>query len=963
VRSRRLAAIAALSISCGSITALPAAYGDTGTTLYVNNATAANCSDTTTDSATTPYCTIQAAADVVTAGQTVIVAAGTYAPFTVTASGTQADPITIEAAAPSTPSTGVVAALSSIVSSATSVAPIVVSGANYVDISDLGAYSSSTVAGSAATQISVVGSTNVTLDGIYAHRASRVDTSPVVEIDGASSAVTLSRSWLLAYTPNAGDGVQVDPGSSNDVITTNVFESQNTPILINGAPDTDVTSNTIEYACSHAIVLTGASGGSSIQNNVQVNLYDSVTTPSCGTPATPAIGIEVDSPATVGTTLDYNIVYMRSTSDSAYEWAGADYSTASELYSAVGQGQHDLNTNPEAGVDGPTGDSSPAVDSANSSAPGELATDFYGQARADDPNTPNTGAGTFTYADRGAAEWQGSILINQFTASASQAPVNGEVGFNATATNSWSAGPLYYLFIFSDGTSVQSTNGFAGKAFSASGSYTASLEVRHSPFGPIGAIASNTASVQVFPAGGAITPVLSVSDDGVLGVNVSGADSTSTTWNVAIYEYDFGDGTTGSGITASHTYSKPGTYTITLKAEDLYGDSSSTTQSFTTVASDYAPDGPTRILDTRNGTGTGGAVAKVPAGGTVKLQIAGNASIPAGVTAVALNLTATDTAGTGFVTAFADGTSAPNVSNLNYTPGRTVPNAMIVPVGADGKIDLYNGGAGAGAIDLIADVTGYFAPTAVNGYMALSPDRLLDTRNGTGAPQAKVGPGKALPLQIEGVDDGYLPGNGIAAVALNVTVTNTSGAGFISVYPNGESTPNASNLNYVAGQTVANTVIVPVGSLGRIDLYNGGAHAGQVDLIADVTGYYSVNSGGAYVPVTPTRLLDTRTTSALTKGASVSVDPSSLDGSVPDSVRWFVFNTTVTGPTGAGYITAYPSGEPVPDVSSLNYSPGLTIANLTQVSANEDGGSVAFYNGGAAAGSTQLIVDIFGYYT
>src|SRR6202044_2807009 len=101
---------------------------------------------------------------------------------------------------------------------------------------------------------------------------------------------------------------------------------------------------------------------------------------------------------------------------------------------------------------------------------------------------------------------------------------------------------------------------------------------------------------------------------------------------------------------------------------------------------------------------------------TVKLKIEGNGSIPAtGVTAVALNLTATNTSGSGFVTAYADGTTLPNVSNLNYSGGATVPNMAIVPVGTDGDIDLTNSGSLAGPIDLLADVTGYFTQSAASG--------------------------------------------------------------------------------------------------------------------------------------------------------------------------------------------------------------------------------------------------------
>jgi len=76
-----------------------------------------------------------------------------------------------------------------------------------------------------------------------------------------------------------------------------------------------------------------------------------------------------------------------------------------------------------------------------------------------------------------------------------------------------------------------------------------------------------------------------------------------------------------------------------------------------------------------------------------------------------------------------------------------------------------------------------------------------------------------------------------------------------------------------------------------------------------------------------------------------------------------VLNLTATDTTGSGFVAAFADGTAVPGVSNLNYTPGLTVANLTQVVSGVNGyGGVQFYNGGAEAGGTQLIVDLFGYY-
>lgn len=144
-------------------------------------------------------------------------------------------------------------------------------------------------------------------------------------------------------------------------------------------------------------------------------------------------------------------------------------------------------------------------------------------------------------------------------------------------------------------------------------------------------------------------------------------------------------------------------------------------------------------------------------------------------------------------------------------------------------------------------------------FVAVQPERILDTREGFGAPQGKVAPRGQLRLQMLG--RGGVPTSGVSAVVLNVTSTQTSGAGYVQVFPTGQSTPGAfSNINHTGvGQTIAGLVTAPVGDGGTVTLYSeGGGH-----LLTDVFGYYTVSgatSDGRYVALSPSRLLDTRTT-------------------------------------------------------------------------------------------------------
>ena len=121
-------------------------------------------------------------------------------------------------------------------------------------------------------------------------------------------------------------------------------------------------------------------------------------------------------------------------------------------------------------------------------------------------------------------------------------------------------------------------------------------------------------------------------------------------------------------------------------------------------------------------------------------------------------------------------------------------------------------------------------------YHPLSPARILDTRSGNGAPKAKPGSGATMDLQVTG--RGGVPSSGVSAVVMNVTVTQPSAGGHLTAWPTGSSLPLASNLNFVAGQTVPNLVVAKVGTGGKLNLRN---NFGQVHVVADAVGWYDEN--------------------------------------------------------------------------------------------------------------------------
>ncbi|MET9573475.1 hypothetical protein ACFYNW_31845 [Streptomyces virginiae] len=428
--------------------------------------------------------------------------------------------------------------------------------------------------------------------------------------------------------------------------------------------------------------------------------------------------------------------------------------------------------------------------------------------------------------------------------------------------------------------------------------------------------------------------------------------------------YDVFDTYGPTNQTVAHSYSEIGAYTIKVTLKDGTGERGSNSLAVVTPGSDFTPYKPTRLLDTRNGTG--GPKAKIPAYGTTRVRISGNGDIPTGVTAVVLNVTATNTNSAGHVTVWPEGSERPNTSNVNFAKGQTVPNLVIVPVDRNGYVDLYNGGWE--SVDLIADVTGYFTRTTSSGYTPINPSRFVDTRNGTGTAQGQVRGQATFGTKFAGRDG--IPDDA-TAVALNVTVTNPREAGHLTVFPSGGSVPITSNVNFRAGQTVANSVIVPVGPDGSVNFRNG-AWSGT-DVIVDVVGYYRVGSRGAYLPFVPERLLDTRDSSdwewGPLEGQGYIYMP--LSTQRPANTA-YVLNTTVTNTRGEGYLTVAPdpntlsayqggwAGWPTPPNSSnLNWKRSETVPNLVQAGMG-DNGIVDFWNRGWD--DIDLVVDIFGVY-
>ncbi len=256
----------------------------------------------------------------------------------------------------------------------------------------------------------------------------------------------------------------------------------------------------------------------------------------------------------------------------------------------------------------------------------------------------------------------------------------------------------------------------------------------------------------------------------------------------------------------------------------------------------------------------------------------------------------------------------------------------------------------------VFDISNDPSPTVADpgGFVALSPTRYVDTRY-----TRPIGANATLTLQIAGLNG--IPADA-TAIALNITVTQPQAPGFIAAYPAGSS-PGASTLNFVAGQTVPNAAVVRVGTGGAVSLRN--SSIGTSHLIVDVFGYYlatTVVQPGVFVPVSPVRVADSRNTGVVGPSGDLVVDLNAqLAGALGANVAGAsaVVNVTVTGPKMSGFATAYPSGSGVPNASALNFTPGATLANMSIVRVGADG-LIRVRN--VSPGTTHVIVDLSGFF-
>lgn len=374
---------------------------------------------------------------------------------------------------------------------------------------------------------------------------------------------------------------------------------------------------------------------------------------------------------------------------------------------------------------------------------------------------------------------------------------------------------------------------------------------------------------------------------------------------------------------------------------------------------------PLRLCDTRPGSGRNFGFTR--SGFVTRVQIAGRTiggvTVPANATAAVFTLVGINRAASGnFLSAYPTGTAWPGTSSLNMPfLNAVIPNLVTVRLGA-GSVDILANRPS----DVILDLAGVYVPSdsgreKEGRFQEISPRRVIDTRDTPGQPGAD---------STVRVDLTSLIGAGgldadAEAVSINLTAAAVTAQGYLTAYPFGEVVPETSSLNVRANENRAIGAMVTLGRdsnnrLGFNVFVKNGSH-----VIVDVTGFITgpaanTSSTGLFVPINPTRLMDTRKG----HGGKKRLWPGWTRAfAIPSSFRseagTAVINLTVVRTMDRGFFTVNAARTRVgrPTVSSLNVAgPNSTVANHVVSRVSTAGLEVYSDRGG------DVVADLVGYY-
>lgn len=354
------------------------------------------------------------------------------------------------------------------------------------------------------------------------------------------------------------------------------------------------------------------------------------------------------------------------------------------------------------------------------------------------------------------------------------------------------------------------------------------------------------------------------------------------------------------------------------------------------------PIEPCRLLDSRRDT-------PLPASASLDVLVVGRCAVPDDAIAVAVTVTSVGAERDGWLAVKPTASHSAEVSTLNVARGDVRANSTVVSVGDGGSITLESDAGGHALID----VTSVFVPAteATSGrFVPVEPRRLVDTRG-----DGWSGGERTLEVPLPS----GVPGDATALV-VNVTIAGSQqfAGGFVSAHASGRPRPDTSIQNTDGwSQLRAATTIVPA-SPGGIAVYSSMGDPLLVDLVGYFTGPSAGSSdSGLFVPVRPSRVVDTRRESSPLRRAETRTWQLDVDGFNTDRAAAVIGSLTMVAPRHAGWMVASAAGVPSPPTSSVNAVVREVAANMF-VSELSDAGLAVHASDGAHA-----LVDVTGWFT
>jgi hypothetical protein len=380
----------------------------------------------------------------------------------------------------------------------------------------------------------------------------------------------------------------------------------------------------------------------------------------------------------------------------------------------------------------------------------------------------------------------------------------------------------------------------------------------------------------------------------------------------------------------------------------------------TQQAGTFHPLDALRVLDTRTSHGLASAqIVRFAVAG----RGAGSGAIPADAAAVTINMTVLGPARAGSISVFPGDTAWNGAASISFAAKQAKQNMITAKLGGNGTLAVRNNIAS--TIQVIGDVVGYYTggtASTPGAFQSIPMQRAFDTR--TSHPLATL---SVTTMQVAG--KGAVPASGVSAVLANLTVIGPARSGSVSTWASNAAWDGSASESFAAGRSEQDVLAVSLGPDGAAMIRNNTGVSLQV--VLDVIGYYLAGTPtgyGAYQPITPTRIFDSRLNNLsnypLATGvpASVPAYRDAVSGAVR-LPRWqvpaVVVRYTVLTPAKAGAISVFPGTELWNGSASMSFGAAVSVQQQLTTVLGPDG-QLQLQNDTSA--NLLVIADVLGYY-